>query len=156
MDMIRPLIIALMIASSANAAADDWTQTYGVDLYGRSYHHDLAQGERDKLNESNIGFGLHSTIWNGKHSGTIETGTFLNTYYDQAYWVGAQYRYRLFKHFEPGMIVRHWETDHNTYPKKAISKYLTVSIPLTDTIRTQFIVRPSGYIAYLTIDIPSW
>lgn len=144
------LLIAMLAGAGGEVRADGWRM--GVDVYGRSYHHDLAPGERDKLNESNIGWGIHAARTAGRHRFTVETGTFLNSYYDQAYWLGAHYSYRLFRHFEAGYMVRHWETDHGTYPEKAFSKYLTVAIPITDRVRGSFIVRGAGIIAYGSVD----
>lgn len=142
-------ILFFVLCLPANSA--DLDHGFGVDLYGRSYHHDLPAGERDKLNEANIGFALRSTVYKEKHSFSIDAGAFMNSYYDPAYWVGAEYRYRLFKHFEPGLMLRHWESE--TYPDKAINKYLTVTIPWTEDVRTTFIVRSSGYIVFVTFPI---
>ena len=144
-------LAACMAVSTVQA--DDLTHGYGIDLYGRSYHHDLPAGELDKLNEANIGFALTSRIETGKHVWTLEAGTFLNSYYDTAFWIGGQYRYKFLKYFEPMLYVRHWETAHDTYPEKAISKYLGFAVPITERVRTTFIVRPAGYIAGIQVDL---
>jgi hypothetical protein len=142
------LITALLAAPLAQAG----DVSYGVSLYGRSYHHDLPQGERSKLNESNIGFALYRVVTVEKNRFMLEAGTFQNSYYDQAYWIGGQYSYRLFKYLEPGLMLRHWETAHGTYPQKPMNKYLMVSVPFTDKVRVSAIVRASGYVAFLSLD----
>jgi hypothetical protein len=147
------IAIIFALLAPGFAFADQPTQTVGVDLYGRSYHHDLPAGQRDKLNEANIGYALWLEARTGRHVWKAEAGTFLNSYYDQAYWVGGQYRYKLFRYFEPGLMVRHWETENGTYPKKAFNKYATVTVPLTERVSVSAIVRPSGYIAYLSFAI---
>lgn len=147
---MRKSILALALLPMCANAADG--TAFGIDLYGRSYHHDLAPGERDKLNEANVGWGVHVAHTVGKHRFVAETGTLLNSYYDSAYWIGGQYTYRVFRHLEPGIMVRHWETTHDTYPDKLLSKYLMVSVPVTDQFRISAIVRPSGYIAFMSYD----
>jgi hypothetical protein len=143
-------ILFFLLIFSTYAHAED--VTYGIGLYGRSYHHDLEPGERDKMNESNIGFAVHRAVTFDRHRWTLEAGTFLNSYYDQAYWVGGQYSYRLFKYLEPGVMVRHWETAHDTYPEKPFNRYMMISIPLTDKARVSAIVRSSGYVAFVQLD----
>jgi hypothetical protein len=148
---MRTIITALLLAPVISFA--DPIQSIGVDLYGRSYHHDLPAGQRDQLNEANIGWAIWLEASTGRHAWKADAGTFLNSYYDQAYWIGGQYRYKLFRYFEPGLMVRHWETENGTYPEKSINKYLTITVPFNNRVSLSAIVRESGYIAYLSIGI---
>jgi len=142
-------LIAFILFIPFAVFADD--VTYGIDLYGRSYHQNLKQGARDKLNESNIGYGLHINKVTGKHRFTTNIGTFQNSYYDQAFWIGGQYTYRLLKHLEIGAIARHWETANDSYPEKAINVYKLIAIPINDKARVAFYFGSFGYVGFVSI-----
>lgn len=143
-----PVLGLLILIAAAPAPATDW----GVDLYGRSYHHNLPPGERDRLNEANIGFALWTEAGRDRHVFKLDAGTYLNSYYDSTYWIGGQYRYRWFKHLEPGLMMRHWETAHDTYPDKLLNKYLTVTIPVNDRFAVSAITKgDDGAIFYATL-----
>lgn len=149
----RRIALTGLIMASPPTLCADYTQGFGVDLYGRSYHHNLPAGERDKLNEANIGFAVNSRIESGLHVGLIEVGAWdANSFHDKTYWLGAQYRYRLHRYVEPGLMARHWETERGTYPDTAVSKYFTVSVPVTDRARVTTIIGESTLIWFVGLD----
>jgi len=149
--MNKYLVISLLLVFSINANADDQETdsiNYGVSLYGLSYHtHD-----RSKMNETNPGVAVYATKSFEAHRFAVDVGTFENSFKDQAYWLGAQYTFRIFSHLELGAMLRHWETDHNTYENKLFYCYGIAAVPVNEKIRISAILRPSGYIAFLSYD----
>jgi hypothetical protein len=145
------IILLSCILFSCNANADNENTdslNYGAALYGISYH----TKDRQSMNETNLGVALYATKEIDKHRFVGEIGTFENSFYDQAYWLGAQYTYRIFSHLELGAMLRHWETDHNTYEKRLLYCYGLASIKLNEELRLSAILRPSGYIAFISFD----
>ena len=80
------LLIAMLLSCNANADNENTnTLNYGASLYGLSYH----TQDREKMNETNLGVALYATKSFDKHRFVAEIGTFENSFYDQAYWLGG-------------------------------------------------------------------
>ena len=143
--------VAVFVLHPAIASEDFETFT-GVDLYGRSYHHALKPGVRSRVNESNVGFGLYAGRQYGDNRIMIDGGAFENSSYDQAYWVGMKYTYRLAKYLEVGFIARNWQTSQDSYPTKPLSFYRYVTIPVTEKIRVEAFGSGRGFVASVGLD----
>ena len=126
-----------------------------INFYGFSYHTGMSADERSKLNETNTGLSYGRSLLDGNSRYMVDVGFFKNSYYDRATWVGGTYTYtltNLMGGVDVGVNVRHWWTEHNTYPIKPFQHYGVISINPKSYMKINMLVRKSGPILYLSFD----
>lgn len=95
----------LILAINATAAwAFDYSRL-GLNLYGLSYHLDRRDQSGQRFNEFNPGAGASFVFHErGKSHYSVESGIFLDSYRQRAYYFVLGYEYDLFKPIGVGMV----------------------------------------------------
>ena len=99
--LMAVVAFCLIICVSTSAFAN----SFGINLYGMSYHFLEAQQSRDFLNEFNSGFGARASF-GSKNGNTflIEAGTFKDTFKNKAKYIAVGYKLRFVAQLRAGVI----------------------------------------------------
>jgi hypothetical protein len=142
------LISTIFIITTTKAIAD----INSIGVYGISTHNDDNNGKG--YNEKNIGFSVYYDHFKYQSIDiSSEYGMFRNSFYDDAYFVGIESVYNLNDFLSFGFTIRHWETVNNTYAKRIATVYPRVRLRLTPSISLDYIMRKSGQIYSLKINL---
>ncbi len=100
------LIVILIISTNISQA-----ESFGINLYGLSFHSGVEGYNYDRLNEVNKGIGVRADF--GKKDGDaifMEAGKYNDSFENEAKYVSVGYQYRIWKQLRFGINAAFYNT----------------------------------------------